>query len=177
MAIIMCSCQIHLEPYLGFDGQVITVFVTRPLLDGVIVHMCTINLQAVSFLRKQSIMSLLYIDNRLLEEYNGKVEPSMNNSFTCSRIAIHWAVMLLVGLGYFLNMSKSVLSPTNPFDILRDKIKNIRDFLQSTVQLHCCQFKNLLACAFLWYKQFQQPNCTRRPVIRLFHWRLEINLL
>ena len=105
-----------------------------------------LNLQAVSFLRKQSITSLLYIDDRLLEEYNGKVEPSMDDSCTRSRIAIHWAVLLLVGLGYFLNISKSVLSPTPVLTFLgmivdsiqcsffitekrRNKIKNTRDFL------------------------------------------------
>ena len=54
----------------------------------------------------------MYTDDRLLEEYNGKVQSSMNDSFTRSQIAIYWAVMLLVGLGYFLNISKSVLSPT-----------------------------------------------------------------
>ena len=61
----------------------------------------TINLQAISYLRNHSIACLLYIDDRLIEAYNGEVPDSLNNAIDRSRIAIHIAVQLFVKLGYF----------------------------------------------------------------------------
>ena len=72
----------------------------------------TINLQAISYLRNHSIACLLYIDDRLIEAYNGEVSDSLNNAIDRSRIAIHIAVQLFVKLGYFLNLSKSMFEPT-----------------------------------------------------------------
>lgn len=63
----------------------------------------TINLQAISYLRNHSVACLLYIDDRLIETYNGEVPDSLSNAIDRSRITIHIhvAVQLFVKLGYF----------------------------------------------------------------------------
>ena len=71
-----------------------------------------LNLHAISYLRRQSITSLLYIDDRMLGEYADEVPQHLDNPLSRSKIAIHVAVKLFVCLGYFLNISKSVLFPT-----------------------------------------------------------------
>ena len=50
--------------------------------------------------------SLLYIDDRLLGEYGGEAPQHLNNPFSRSKIAIHWAVRLFVGLGYFFKFNE-----------------------------------------------------------------------
>ena len=72
----------------------------------------SLNLHAVSHLRRQSVSSLLYIDDRLVGEYGGEVPKNLDDSYSRSQIAIHWAVRLFVCLGYYLNLSKSVFIPT-----------------------------------------------------------------
>ena len=71
----------------------------------------TLNLQAISRLRQLSVSCLLYIDDRLIEEFNGYLPPQIDNTTTRAKIAIHLAVKLFVSLGYFFNITKSVLEP------------------------------------------------------------------
>ena len=60
-----------------------------------------LNLHTISYLRRQSITSLLYIDDRMLGEYAAKVPQRLDNPLSRSKIAIHLAVKLFVCLGYF----------------------------------------------------------------------------
>ena len=72
----------------------------------------TLNLQAMSFLRKKSISCLLYIDDRLIESFHGYVPPNLNNPFMRAQVAIRYVVRFSVSLGYFLNIDKSIFLPT-----------------------------------------------------------------
>jgi hypothetical protein len=54
----------------------------------------TLNLQAIS----RSASCLLYIDDRLIEEFNGYLPPQIDNTTTRAKIAIHLAVKLFVSL-------------------------------------------------------------------------------
>ena len=78
----------------------------------------TLNLQAVSYLRKRSISCLLYIDDRLIEQYNNPLPDHLDTSYTRANIAIRYSVRLLVSLGYYLNISKSVVLPTQSITFL-----------------------------------------------------------
>ena len=69
----------------------------------------TIILQVISLLRQLSVSCLLYIDDRLIEEFNGYLPPQIDNSTTRAKITIHLAVKLFVSLGYFFNIAKSVI--------------------------------------------------------------------
>jgi hypothetical protein len=42
------------------------------------------------------VSCLLYIDDRLIEEFNGYLPPQIDNSTTRAKIAIHLAVKLFV---------------------------------------------------------------------------------
>jgi hypothetical protein len=72
----------------------------------------TLNLQAMSFLRKKSISCLLYIDDRLIESFHGYVPPNLDNQFMRAHVAIRYAVRFFVSLGYFFNIDKSTFLPT-----------------------------------------------------------------
>ncbi|MES9879789.1 MAG: reverse transcriptase domain-containing protein, partial [Sedimenticola sp.] len=106
----------------------------------------TLNYVAMSHLRDQSVSGLLYIDDRLLEEYNGQVPEIMDNPYTRAQLAIKLAVHVLVTLGYFININKSVLIPTQTITFLgmivdsvqgsffvtearKSKLQNIRDHI------------------------------------------------
>jgi hypothetical protein len=49
----------------------------------------TLNLQAMSFLRKKCISCLLYIGDRLIESFHGYVPPNLNNPFMRAHVVIH----------------------------------------------------------------------------------------
>ncbi|VDI71078.1 Hypothetical predicted protein [Mytilus galloprovincialis] len=85
-----------------------------------------LNLQAISFLRKKSISCLLYIDDRLIESFNGYIEPRLDNELMRSNIAIKYSVKLFVNLGYFLNIDKSVLIPTQSIVFLGMIIDSVK---------------------------------------------------
>lgn len=72
----------------------------------------TLNLEAMSYLRKLTISGLIYIDDRLLEEYNGTVPITLDTPYMRSCIALRLSVKLLVSLGYFLGVPKCVFVPT-----------------------------------------------------------------
>ena len=78
----------------------------------------TINLQAISWLRKMSVSALLYIDDRLIGEYNGKLSVDLDDQFSRAKIAIYLAVKLFVSLGYFLNLEKSIIVPVQKIQFL-----------------------------------------------------------
>jgi hypothetical protein len=67
-----------------------------------------LNLQAISYLRDSSVSALLYIDDRLIGEYNGELQTCLDNTMIRANIAIHLAVKLFISLGYFLNLFKSI---------------------------------------------------------------------
>ena len=69
------------------------------------------NLQVMSYLRQLSISGLLYIDDRLLEEYNGCVPASLDDPYSRACIAIKLTVKLLVSLGYYLGVRKCIFDP------------------------------------------------------------------
>jgi len=92
------------------------------------------------------VSCLLYIDDRLIEEFNGYLPPQIDNSTTRAKIAIHLAVKLFVSLGYFLNIAKSVLEPVQSLVFLgmiidtekmsffltekrKEKLKNVRQMI------------------------------------------------
>ncbi|XP_071175761.1 uncharacterized protein [Mytilus edulis] len=85
-----------------------------------------LNLQAISFLRKKSISCLLYIDDRLIESFNGYIDPRLDNELMRSNIAIKYSVKLFVNLGYFLNIDKSVLIPTQSIVFLGMIIDSVK---------------------------------------------------
>ena len=78
----------------------------------------TINLSAMSFLRQRGVNGLIYIDDRLIEEYKGPLCRVNDNHLNRSTIAIRYAIMVLGSLGYFLNVSKSVIIPTRTLTFL-----------------------------------------------------------
>lgn len=75
----------------------------------------SLNLQPVSFLRKLGVPVLLYIDDRWVEKWRGKWMGPLSpysEGFLRSLIAIHMTTQLLVRLGFYLGLEKSVLTPT-----------------------------------------------------------------
>ena len=71
----------------------------------------TTNLQVMSFLRKLSITGLLYIDDRLLEEFNGTVPRELEGSYSRACIATRLTIKLLVSLGFYLGIEKCIFNP------------------------------------------------------------------
>ena len=55
----------------------------------------------------------------MMGEYVGGVPQHVDDPVSRSQIAIQWVIMLLVCLGYHLNMTKSVLFPTQVLTFLR----------------------------------------------------------
>lgn len=78
----------------------------------------TINLQAISYLRNLGISCLLYIDDRLIEQYHGEMPLQHSDSFSRATYAIKYAVNFLTNLGYFLNIEKSVFQPNQSITFL-----------------------------------------------------------
>ena len=78
----------------------------------------TLNLQGISFLRRKSISCLLYIDDRLLEEFHGYLPNDLDNPIMRSHIALRYAVRLFISLGYFLNIDKSSFLPKQSLTFL-----------------------------------------------------------
>ena len=72
----------------------------------------TLNLQAISFLRKKSISCLLYIDDRLIESFHGYVPANLDNPFMRAHVAIRYAVIFFISLGYFFSIDKCIFLPT-----------------------------------------------------------------
>ncbi|KAK3105648.1 hypothetical protein FSP39_002589 [Pinctada imbricata] len=70
----------------------------------------TLNMTAMSFIRSRGINGLVYIDDRLIEEFKGPLIKT-DTSFRRSDIAIRFVMTVLGSLGYFLNISKSILIP------------------------------------------------------------------
>ena len=54
----------------------------------------------------------MYIDDRLLEEYNGKVPEALDDKISRSYLAVKLTVKLLVSLGFFLGTKKCVFIPS-----------------------------------------------------------------
>ncbi|MEW8546097.1 MAG: hypothetical protein AB2693_21460 [Candidatus Thiodiazotropha sp.] len=71
----------------------------------------TTNLQVMSFLRKLSITGLLYIDDRLLEEFNGAVPRDLEDSYSRACIATRLTIKLLISLGFYLGIEKCIFNP------------------------------------------------------------------
>lgn len=78
----------------------------------------TLNLQGISFLRRKFISCLLYIDDRLIEEFHGNPPNDLDNPIMRSHIAVRYAVKLFVSLGYFLNIDKSSFLPKQSLTFL-----------------------------------------------------------
>ena len=77
--------------------------------SGFIYH--SVNLQVMSYLRSMSITGLLYIDDRLLEDYNGDVPSNCDNPYSRACIATRLTVKLLVSLGFYLGIDKCIFDP------------------------------------------------------------------
>ncbi|CAG2248312.1 unnamed protein product [Mytilus edulis] len=85
----------------------------------------TLNLQGISFLRRKSISCLLYIDDRLLEEFHGYLPNDLDNPIMRSHIALRYAVRLFISLGYFLNIDKSSFLPKQSLTFLGMSIDTV----------------------------------------------------
>ncbi|CAG2184855.1 unnamed protein product [Mytilus edulis] len=81
----------------------------------------TLNLQGISFLRRKSSSCLLYIDDRLLEEFHGYLPNDLDNPIMKSHIALRYAVRLFISDGYFLNIDKSSFLPKQSLTFLGDE--------------------------------------------------------
>lgn len=118
----------------------------------------TTNLEVMSFLRKLSITGLLYIDDRLLEEYNGTVPQNMDDSFSRACIAMKLSIKLLVSLGFYLGIDKCIFRPCQEIVFLgmwvnsvacsffvtekrKQKIMRLREFMldRVSVSVTCVQ--------------------------------------
>ena len=117
-----------------------------------------------------SVSCLLYIDDRLIEEFNGYLLPHIGNSTEWAKIAIHSAVKWFVSLGYFY-IAKSVLEPVHSLVFLgmiidkekmsffltkkrKKKLKKIRQLiLQSKkVPVTVIQYRSLYVSGYTWSK-------------------------
>ncbi|CAG2243374.1 unnamed protein product [Mytilus edulis] len=68
----------------------------------------------------------LCINLMLIESFNGYIEPRLDNELMRSNIAIKYSVKLFVNLGYFLNIDKSVLIPTQSIVFLGMIIDSVK---------------------------------------------------
>lgn len=73
------------------------------------------NVMAMSTLRRSSILALVYIDDRLMEEYRAHQSSSGKER---SQQALITSCELLTRLGFFLSLKKSVLIPTQTITFL-----------------------------------------------------------
>ena len=64
------------------------------------------------------ISGLTYIDDRLIEGYKGPITYHDDNPSVRAHVAIRYAIKTLVGLGYFLNLTKSIIKPTQRLTFL-----------------------------------------------------------
>ena len=122
----------------------------------------------MSFLRANSITCLFYIDDRLIEEYNGQAPSHLDSSRNRAELAIRYAVQLFVSLGYFINISKSVFIPTQCIIFLgmiidsiqgsffvtakrKDKFKKIRDNLLQCKKVSLTTLQKFIGmCISMW---------------------------
>ena len=65
----------------------------------------------MSYLSSMSITGLLYIDDRLLEDYNGDVPSNCDNPYSRACIATRLTVKLLVSFGFYLGIDKCIFDP------------------------------------------------------------------
>ena len=79
----------------------------------------SINLHVMSYLRKQSVTSLLCIDDRMMGEYVGEVPQHLDDPVSRSQIAIHWVVMLRLFRIFFKYVKVCAFSHTGT-NILRN---------------------------------------------------------
>ena len=115
------------RPFLGFqwDGHYFSCN-TLPFgwkNSAYVYH--TLNLTAMSFLRGKGINGLIYIDDRLIEEFKGPVRFAVDCGLIRSQIAIRFAVITLANLGYVLNMKKSLTIPTQRLTFLGLEIDTV----------------------------------------------------
>ncbi len=68
------------------------------------------NLQVTSYLRAWMIPNLIYIDDRLIEQYRGKKVQDLT-TYQRSELSCYAACELLIRVGYCIGLDKSVLVP------------------------------------------------------------------
>lgn len=79
----------------------------------------TTNLQAISYLRQLRIACLLYIDDRLMERFTGRLNnPELNTSYGRALIAVYCVAQVTIRLGYFIGLKKSQLVPVRGLEFL-----------------------------------------------------------
>ena len=145
----------------------------------------TINLAAMSFLRTRAISGLIYIDDRLIEEYRGTLTRSCDSPFNRSDIAIRFAVKVLGDLGYFINTSKSVLIPCKRLTFLgleiatqdasfyvpnkrKLKIATVREYILSNDKVPTRTIKKFTGFVCQQFLRFRVQNSSRRCEIGLY---------
>jgi hypothetical protein len=120
-----------------------------------------INQQVAGYLRRLNIPVLTFIDDRWLEQLRGTLPFTMqqdNFAFLRAQIAVYAACQIVVRLGFFVNLSKSILIPQQVLLFLglhihsiegafsvplskREKFQELREYIlsQSLVSLHTIQ--------------------------------------
>ena len=131
---------------------------------------------------------LLYIEDRLIEEFNGYLPPQIDNSTTRTKIAIHLAVKLFVSLGYILNIAKSVLEPVQSLVFLgmiidtekmsflltekrKEKLTNVRQMILQSKKVPVAVIHKFTGLCISMCLAIPGANCIPLVVIRRFQMR------
>ncbi|CAG2189798.1 unnamed protein product [Mytilus edulis] len=77
-------------------------------------------------IKQNAYLTKLDDKSGLIESFNGYIEPRLDNELMRSNIAIKYSVRLFVNLGYFLNIDKSVLIPTQSIVFLGMIIDSVK---------------------------------------------------
>ncbi|CAG2213130.1 unnamed protein product [Mytilus edulis] len=77
-------------------------------------------------IKQNAYLTKLDDKSGLIESFNGYIEPRLDNELMRSNIAIKYSVKLFVNLGYFLNIDKSVLIPTQSIVFLGMIIDSVK---------------------------------------------------
>ncbi len=83
------------------------------------------NLQVASYMRGWGVPNLIYIDDRLLEQFRGR-KIQIITGLQRAELAAYAACEILVRLGYYIGLSKSVLVPSQMLIFLGVLIDTLR---------------------------------------------------